>query len=216
MISLNRGRKIMTVFIFLNSDAGQCGFYGDHYKHTKGKGDRVACANGGYSIARWAGIKPDLVVGDLDSLDREDIEEDIEVVTYPAEKDFSDFELTLKNVEPLRPDRIFVYGALGGRADHELTNILLLVKSPTPMIIIEETTEIYNVRGSLLLEEKKGCVCSLLALCGPCHVEEMRGFRYVLQDEDLAPSSRGLSNVIVEKVASISIGNGSLAVILTN
>jgi thiamine pyrophosphokinase len=167
-------------------------------------------------MARWAGIKPDLVVGDLDSLDREDIEENTQVLTYPAEKDFSDFELTLKKVEALRPDRIVVYGALGGRADHELTNILLLFTSPTPMIFIEESTEIYNVRGSLKLEGKKGCVCSLLVLCGPCHVEDMKGFRYVLQDEDLVPSSRGLSNVIVEKVASIRIGSGSLAVILTN
>ncbi len=206
----------MTVFIFLNSDAGQCGFYGDHYKHTKSKGDQVVCANGGFSIARWAGTKPDLVVGDLDSLDREDIDDDTEVVSYPAEKDLSDFELTLKKVEAMRPDRIFVYGALGGRADHELTNILLLVTSPIPMIFIEETTEIYNVRGSLILEGKKGRVCSLLALCGPCYVKEMRGFRYVMRDEVLAPSSRGLSNVIVDRVASISIVKGSLAVIVTN
>jgi thiamine pyrophosphokinase len=205
----------MTVFIFLNSDAGQCGFYGDHYKHMNKEGDRVACANGGYSIARWAGISPDLVIGDLDSLNSEEIEKYTQVVTYPEEKDFSDFELTLKKVRPLRPERIFVYGALGGRVDHELANILLLATSPTPMIFIEENTQIYNVRGSLILEGKKGWVCSLLALCGPCHVEEMRGFRYGLRDEDLAPSSRGLSNIIVNKVASVSIGKGSLAVIIT-
>ncbi|KPJ88943.1 MAG: hypothetical protein AMS17_03775 [Spirochaetes bacterium DG_61] len=200
------------VYIFLSSGISPAAFYLAHYRESRNEGDLVICADGGYRIARGLGLFPDLVIGDLDSLERDKVEG--EVLKYPAEKDFSDFELALLKAGEFLPDSVIVYGALGGRKDHEITNILVLAFSLIPLVFIEEEVEIFNVIHTLRLEGKKGSICSLLPFGGPCFVEEVRGFRYPLRQEELLPSSRGLSNIILENEAQVSIKRGNLVVVV--
>ena len=202
------------VYIFLRCGISSAAFYHTHYRESRNEGDLVICANGGYRVARELGLHPDLLIGDLDSLERDEVEG--EVLKYPAEKDFSDFELALLKAEEFHPDSVIVYGALGGRKDHELTNILVLAFSSIPLVFIEEEVEIYNVIHTLRLEGRRGSICSLLSFGGPCFVEEIRGFRYHLQQEELLPSSRGLSNIILEDEACISIKRGNLIAVVVN
>jgi len=204
----------MTVFIFLNSDLLSIPCYREHCGSLRQKGDVVICANGGYEIARLAGVRPDLVIGDLDSLKESSVDQGIEVRRYPSRKDYSDFELALGEAERRGPERIYVYGALGGRIDHELTNILLMVHSSLPLVCIEKGMEIHHVVECLRLHGKRGSLCSLLALKGPCRVTDMKGFRYLLHDEELRPSSRGLSNVITADEASFSVAGGCLIAVV--
>jgi thiamine pyrophosphokinase len=205
----------MNVFIFLSGNPSSGDFYRDHFEAFRHMHDVVVCVDGGYRLSRRSGIKPDLVIGDLDSLEDEQIEEGIEVRRYSPDKDFSDFELALRAAEEMEPGRVYVYGALGGRIDHELTNVLLLSRSKYPTVFIEENVEIYRVIEHLVLKNRKGCFCSLLPLSGPCHVEDMRGFRYILHGEMLQPSSRGLSNIITEDRATISVHSGSLIAVVS-
>ncbi len=205
----------MNVFIFLSGNPSSGDFYKDHFEAFRHRQDTVVCADGGYRVARQSGIKPDLVIGDLDSLEDERIEEDIEVRRYSTDKDFSDFELALRVAEEMKPERVYVYGALGGRIDHELTNVLLLSSSKYSAVFIEKDVEIYRVIEHLLLKGRKGYFCSLLPLSGPCHVLDMQGFRYTLHDEVLQPSSRGLSNIITADRATISVRSGSLIAVVS-
>jgi len=204
----------MNVFIFLNGAKSSARFYGNHCNTFRKNRDVVVCADGGYKLAQQSGVKPDLVVGDLDSLQDVGIDKGIEVRRYPRHKDFSDFELAMQSAEELAPERVYVYGALGGRIDHELTNILLLVSTKLPTVFVEEGEEIFGVHEKLVLLDRKNCLCSLLSLGGPCHVKEMQGFEYTLNDEVLYPSSRGLSNIITEDEATISLKSGSLIAVL--
>lgn len=200
----------MVIFIFLNKSVLKSSFYAEHFKRVFREGDSVVCVDGGYSLARNLGIKPLFVIGDLDSMPDEIPDQNIETIRYPEEKDFSDFELAIRKLEKMEPERVYVYGALGGRKDHEITNILLMAYTSLNMVFIEEDLEVYNVLKTLLLEEKRGHVCSLLALGGPCHVKKMDGFKYVLKDELLLPSSRGLSNIITSDRAVIEVSEGRL------
>lgn len=202
----------MAVFIFLNGSASETEFYAGHFRRVHGANDTVVCADGGYALACALGVRPQYVIGDLDSIHEEAIECGVETIRYPAEKDFSDFELVLRSVERMGPDMVYVYGALGGRKDHEITNILLLARTPLPMVFIEKNVEVYNVATSLVLDGKRGFFCSLIALCGPCRVDAMEGFMYLLKNEVLLPSSRGLSNVITADRASIRVAEGRLIV----
>jgi thiamine pyrophosphokinase len=207
----------MNVFIFLNSEGTSVSHYREHYLEVGKRGDLVICANGGLRAAQRAGVRPDLVIGDLDSLNEDTDLADIELRRYPAEKDFSDFELALHEAESRDPACIYVYGALGGRIDHELTNLLLVSASRYPVVSIEEGMEIYHVVGELRLRGRRGSLCSLLALGGPCLVTGMRGFRYLLRDEELSPSSRGLSNVVTSDEASFSVqGGGLIAMVIAS
>jgi hypothetical protein len=45
----------------------------------------------------------------------------------------------------------------------------------------------------------------------------MRGFRYLLRDEELHPSSRGLSNIVISDEASLSVeGHGLIAMVIAS
>jgi thiamine pyrophosphokinase len=205
----------MKVFIFLNSEGGSVSCYRDHYRRKREQGDLVICANGGFETARRAGVRPDLLIGDLDSLGEQPDLQGIELRRYSREKDFSDFELALRESEARSPALIYVYGALGGRIDHEITNLLLLASSRCQAVSIEDGLEIYHVVDELHLRGRRGYICSLLALGGPCRVTAMRGFRYLLRDEELRPSSRGLSNIVISDEASLSVkGHGLIAMVI--
>lgn len=206
----------MKAYIFLHGEGSGRVFYRSHFDTTRGADDVVICANGGYETARSLEIEPRIVVGDLDSLHDIEIGSGTAVFKHPAVKDFSDFELALKEALKLRPETIFVYGALGGRKDHEIVNITLLAHTGIPIVFMEEETEIYNVIDELEIVGKRGRVCSLVTFGDGCHISTMEGFHYLLKDEVLLPSSRGLSNIINDNRAYISIKKGTLLVIVTS
>jgi thiamine pyrophosphokinase len=202
------------VYVFLSSGISRREFYLEHLRRTKQQGDIVICADGGYLVAQALGIHPDYVIGDLDSLGEAEPNGKSEIIKFPSEKDFSDFELALNKSMEFGPEKIVVYGALGGRKDHEITNVLLLAFAEAPTVFIEEEVEMFNVIHDFSIRGKKNLTCSLLSFGGPTYVQEMRGFHYVLKNEELQPSSRGLSNIIMDDEAYIRIERGNLVVIV--
>lgn len=165
-------------------------------------------------MARRLGIDPDLVVGDLDSLGEIGPPERVRVVRHPREKDRSDFEIALGEAEKLRPRLVTVYGALGGRADHEFVNLIVLAHADFPASFVEDGAEAHNVFGELVLAGKKGWTCTLAAAGGTCRGVLTRGLLYPLRGEPLMPSGRGLSNVVVEETAVVRARKGKLLAIL--
>ena len=194
----------MKVFIYLNGNRRSSDFYLEEYKREYRKGDKVICANGGFDFAASIGIKPDVVVGDLDSK-KVAISKGIKLIKYPAEKNFSDFELALEYSRRLNPDKIVVYGALGGRKDHEIINLIILAYANIPMVFVEKEIEVYNVRNSLTILDSKGKTCSLVSLSENTIIRNLEGFKYRMANELLNPSSRGLSNIITESTAKIDL-----------
>ena len=94
------------------------------------RGDRIVCADAGARHARRLGLMPDLVVGDLDSIAADDrdwlVQNGVQVITYPHDKDETDLELAIQHALPEDPQRIIIIAALGARLDHTLGNIALL------------------------------------------------------------------------------------------
>ena len=94
-------------------------------------GDLVVAADGGTKCALAAGVTPTHVIGDLDSLSpeqRAQLETAGTIIhAHPPAKDETDLELALLWAAA-QPDvtEIVVLGALGGRPDQELANLLLL------------------------------------------------------------------------------------------
>ena len=76
------------------------------------------------------GLRPDVIVGDLDSADPEQVAETEAtgtlVVRHPEDKDATDWELALRHVAAAGYERVIVLGGAGGRLDHLLANALVL------------------------------------------------------------------------------------------
>jgi thiamine pyrophosphokinase len=184
--------------------------------------DYVIAADGGFAHARRLGIRPDLVIGDLDSLGPEEQEEPansgIKTIVYPAEKDESDLELALDRAIALKPEKIMLFGALGARLDQSLVNIFLLERAARAGVageIFAGKERIYLVHDRLeLAEAEPGDLVSLLPLSAEVAGVQTWGLKYPLHNEKLVrASSRGISNEVVALPAGITLTAGLLLVI---
>lgn len=91
----------------------------------KKNGDFVIAADGGLDYAREAGIKPDLCVGDFDSVKCDPSSEN--VIRLPTEKDDTDTLYAVKKGLELGFDEFAIYCGSGGEIDHLIANIQILL-----------------------------------------------------------------------------------------
>ena len=108
-------------------DARTCVIFGagDYYDETPAIPDDafVVAADGGLDHVRAFGIDADFVVGDFDSITGGRPTQNDHTIALPSEKDDPDLLSALK-IGWLRGARTFhIYGALGGRIDHTISNI---------------------------------------------------------------------------------------------
>ena len=156
--------------------------------------------------------KPDLIIGDLDSLKK--IPKDAPVIKYPIDKDLTDTELALQFCQKQNIKEIILVGFLGRRLDHMIANIMNLNKYNFK--IIEGNQEIFICRDKVKIVGKKGDLVSLIPLLGDCQEVTTVGLKWRLQGCSLqAGSSRGVSNVMLGKSARVSLKKGCLLVIHT-
>jgi thiamine pyrophosphokinase len=181
-------------------------------------------ADGGALRTDRLGRRPDIVVGDGDSLGPAAIErlraDGIEIRLVPVEKDQSDTELAVTTAIEMGAMRLTVLGAFGGRRfDHALANVALLglpALHGRPIVLLDERTRVRLLTGpaSLELEGRQGDVVSLLPFGADVEGVVTRGLRYPLRNEPLeAGPARGLSNVRAETAAGVTIRSGRLLVV---
>ena len=181
----------------------------------------IICCDGGVRHIQQTGIKPDVIIGDMDSIDTAQLanytEQGVKIIKYPASKDYTDTELALDYAINLKPEAIYIWGALGGRIDHTLSNVFLLIKGKALSIktcLIDEYCEAFIIDGSTEFIGAVGKTVSLIALSPQVEGITLRGFQYPLDDAILRMSeSRGLSNIIKEDDATVSVRSGNLLVI---
>ena len=156
--------------------------------------------------------KPDLIIGDLDSLQQ--VPENIPVIKYPQDKDFTDTELALKYCQKQKIKAVIIVGFLGRRLDHMMANIMNLVKYDLKITIIEGNQELFLVKDRVQITGKQGDLISLIPLLGDCRGVNTFGLKWRLQGENLkVGESRGVSNVMLGKKAKVSLKQGCLLVV---
>jgi len=188
--------------------------------------DLLIAVDGG---GRWldaAGVLPDLLLGDMDSVDPALVERlgaaGVEVQHHPVEKDASDAELAVERAVAAGADQIVMMGALGGaRLDHELANLLLLADRSwhapqRDLRIVHGGTLVRALHGGgrLELDAARGDLVTLLPVGGDADGVRTDGLYYPLHGQRLAfGRSRGLSNRVEQVPASVSLERGTLLVI---
>ncbi|MEO6577704.1 MAG: thiamine diphosphokinase [Candidatus Limnocylindria bacterium] len=190
------------------------------------RADLVIAADGGAALLDHHGRTPDLLVGDLDSVEPRLVERLVAAGTrverHPVDKDASDTELAVAAAmsSPIGPIRLL--GAFGGgRLDHELANVFLLADPALAGRDIRavrgaSTVRAFHSGGRLAIDAPRGSLVTLLPVRGDVTGVTTEGLRWSLQDAVLRfGRSRGLSNEVTGEPASIRIGEGTLLVIET-
>jgi thiamine pyrophosphokinase len=186
----------------------------------------VIAADSGAEWLDALGVRPDVLVGDMDSIDPGLLErlanEGVTIERHPADKDASDAELAVVRAISDGAEQVVIVGALGGgRLDHELANLLLVADSRwrgNGLAIVRGATIVRAVHGGEKLE-LAGAVddlVTLLSVNGDAWGVRTEGLRYPLTGESLGLGrSRGLSNRVEQAPASVSLERGTLLVIET-
>ena len=183
---------------------------------------RVICADGGALHARALGLKPHTIIGDLDSLSADEIEHfkvaGAEIIQHPPEKDESDLELALRHCQEIGAESVSILGALGGRFDQTLANVLLMTHPDLGDMRIEIIDGDQRLRllqpGSHQIEGARGDTISLVPLAAAVEGITTRGLQYPLADETLSLGpARGISNVMLGDRAEVAFTRGLLLLV---
>lgn len=183
--------------------------------------DYVVCADGGIRYLRKINKTPNIILGDFDSVSKEDLEyiksKNIETHKFPPIKDKTDTELALDYLIDIGCMEIYLFGATGSRMDHTLANIFLLnilLEKGIRGIIVDDKNEIYIEDDFLELRRSKDSFISIIPIDQEGIRISISGFFYNLEDV-LIPfgSTHGISNEIVEDKCSIKIHKGKAIII---
>lgn len=185
------------------------------------KVDVVICADKGAGYAKMANIVPNLIVGDLDSVDNDAIDyykkERIPIDTYPTDKDMTDSEIAIEKAIDMGCDELIIVGATKNRLDHCMGNILVLkdlLKKNIKAVIKDENNEVRLIDDSVELNREEGYKVSLLPLTNEVRGITTYGLKYSLDNGTLfMGKSLGVSNEFIENVAKVTIKEGLLLVI---
>lgn len=183
--------------------------------------DVILCADGGFHHALALGLRPNVVIGDLDSiaaLDQESIRSaGITVLRYPQDKDETDLELALRHALEQGSSAILIIGALGKRLDHTLGNIGMLVDPALASLDVrldDGLEEVLLCRREARIRGAAGDLVSLLPWGGPVHGIRTAGLKWPLLDGTLLPErTRGVSNEMLGESAAVQLVSGLLLII---
>ncbi|MBR3791793.1 MAG: thiamine diphosphokinase [Clostridia bacterium] len=172
--------------------------------------DYIICADGGYNHTKELGVKPSVVIGDMDSIGDNDY--DGEIINLPIRKDFTDSEVCVKYILLKHFDEVMMLGFTGKRQDHAISNLLLLKQfadAETKAYIVDENNEIYCTNSENTIYGKKGDIVSIIPITGNLCGVTTKGLDYPLNDETLIfGESRGVSNIMTSDKCTISIKSG--------
>ncbi|MCI6536144.1 thiamine diphosphokinase [uncultured Eubacterium sp.] len=186
--------------------------------------DYVVCADAGMKFCHAAGILPDLILGDFDSVDdasysyfKEKCPERME--QFPTHKDETDTELALLRAIAAGADTVTMIGATGTRMDHVMGNIQMLKLAMDKGVscqIVDAHNRIRMVQGQAELKKSDqfGKYVSLLPFTPEVIGITLKGFAYEVEDFTLVSGiARGVSNELEAETGTITCREGILLVI---
>jgi thiamine pyrophosphokinase len=183
--------------------------------------EELVCADSGARHVVALDLTPQVIIGDMDSLPPATLqhceERGSRIVRHPRAKKETDTQLALEYACRSHPDEIRIYGALGGRVDHALANISLLLPAAQRGVsakLVDEWCEVFVITRTTLLEGIAGQTVSLFPLSALVQGIDLEGFEYPLSGATMEIGiPYGISNRLQVDRGVIAIGSGCLLVV---
>ncbi|WML39050.1 thiamine diphosphokinase [Neobacillus sp. OS1-2] len=170
-------------------------------------------------------IKPEIAFGDFDSVSKEELRfiegQVAEMKRYNPEKNETDMELALNWALEQKPSILRLFGATGGRLDHLLANVHLLLvplkgKHPTNVYLIDRNNVVFlKEPGSYSIEKiKSKKYISFVPLTLDVSGITLTGFKFPLKNQHISlGSTLCISNELISEYGTFSFSEGILIVI---
>lgn len=184
--------------------------------------DLCIAADVGYKNAKILGDTPDIIVGDFDSAVLKEIKLEFskaDVISVPAEKDFTDTELAVDTALKKGADDIVIIGGLDGRLDHTIANVSIienLTKNKIHALITNGKNRVRYIEStSTLIPRSQFKYISLIAKSEKVKGVTVLGCKYPLENATMSYQAAGLgiSNEICENCTFIAVKKGGLLII---
>ena len=173
----------------------------------------VLAADGGLRTALSCGLRPQAVIGDMDSAnDLDQLPDDIRQIKLSGQDD-TDFE---KSLGVISAPLIIGIGFLDGRFDHSLAALDALARLPhdRPVLLVGGDDVLLRLRGDFEMTLPLASRFSVWPL-GRQHFLRSHGLQWPLDDVTMALGKRtGTSNRVIGKPVSITAGAGDGYVVM--
>lgn len=180
------------------------------------KYQQIIAVDGGLHYCDAMGIRPDLIVGDLDSVSKEllDRYQDVPIHRLPIHKDETDLECALNLVLNSGSQKITLFAVLEKRTDHALGNLHILRRYPGKVFIETENEFIFAIKGSAEVACAPGQTISLIPMGGPVTGVTTKGLKWELNHASFDQNFLSISNICLGSSFQISIQTGDLVCIM--
>lgn len=187
-----------------------------------GPADLVIAADSGAENAAAAGLSVDVLVGDLDSITKQTLDEVIgggtSIEAHHPDKDATDLELALATALDRGADEIVVVGGGGRRLDHLLGNVAVVASRALRHVPVRwelERETAYVVHRRRAIPVAAGSTFSLIPIAGDARGVTLTGSKWNLRDAKLdAGTSLGVSNIAVASELRVEVRDGTLLVVV--
>ena len=162
------------------------------------------------------GVTPNLIIGDFDSYEKPQVE--IETIVLPCEKDDTDTVFAVKEEVNRGFDDFLLIGAVGGRLDHTLCNVSVLLKLYSigkTAVIIDDYSDMQIVGRKTAFVDDSYAFFSLVNITGNAKGITVRNAKYPLKNAEITCDYQyGVSNEPLKgKITEITVKDGELLLI---
>jgi len=186
----------------------------------------IVAADSGLDHAIAAGLRPDLVVGDLDSVSADALawarREGVPIQEHPPDKDATDTELAIAVALARGIDELILVGGggTGDRLDHSIGALAAL--GHRSLAHVDAVSARWGEAHVVVLHGPRermfavtaGSTFSLIALHGACAGVSLGNARWPLHNATIEPgSSLGVSNLTLTDSLTVAVHSGVLTVI---
>ena len=189
----------------------------------------VIAVDKGAQFCKDTGIRPDILVGDFDTLDTSVLDffekNGVPVRKFRPEKDDTDMEIALRmakeKIDDADNSAVTILGGTGSRLDHMLGTLYCMagISKEVKCELVDAHNRVRILKpGSYVLNRSEcfGDYISLLPLGGDAKGITLKGFKYPLENYTMTCcNSLGISNELVDEKSVIRLADGLLAMFET-
>lgn len=184
-------------------------------KLTSSGYNKIICADGGFHNALKAGLVPDYIIGDFDSVgDLSLVPDKCKLIKYRRQSD-TDVEKCVKFALAKGTKELLILGGIGDRLDHSIANIGLLAKysDRAQLYLFYGNTYCFAASGEVAYTARKGETVSVYGLTKNTRVTS-GGLKFKMINENIFLGGKeSTSNIASSTQIMLNIKNGKALIV---